>query len=63
MAQGSVSARQGDERVTMGLGTFGDLTRDSHGDLLPYGAVIRNIVDQAVHAEGTVKLLRSPDLR
>ena len=51
MAQRIVSARQSDERVTMGLGTFGDLTRDSHGDLLPYGAVIRNIVDQAVHAE------------
>ncbi len=37
--------------LELGLDTFGDVTVDSGGDLLPHAQVIRNIVDEAVLAD------------
>ncbi|GAA3771487.1 LLM class flavin-dependent oxidoreductase [Microbacterium kribbense] len=39
------------QRVELGLDTFGDVTRDEHGELLTQAQTIRNIVDQAVLAD------------
>ncbi|ROT33070.1 LLM class flavin-dependent oxidoreductase [Micromonospora sp. HM5-17] len=38
-------------RVEFGLDSFGDVTVDEAGRRLPYGQVIRNVVDQAVLAD------------
>ncbi|MBC7725225.1 MAG: LLM class flavin-dependent oxidoreductase [Burkholderiaceae bacterium] len=37
--------------LELGLDTFGDVTRGADGTLLPYGKVIRDLVDQAVLAD------------
>jgi alkanesulfonate monooxygenase SsuD/methylene tetrahydromethanopterin reductase-like flavin-dependent oxidoreductase (luciferase family) len=37
--------------LEFGLDTFGDVTDDANGNPKPYGAVIRDIVDQAVLAD------------
>jgi probable LLM family oxidoreductase len=37
--------------LELGLDTFGDVTADDAGNLLPYDQVIRNIIDQAVLAD------------
>ncbi|PRY33381.1 LLM class flavin-dependent oxidoreductase [Pseudosporangium ferrugineum] len=37
--------------VEFGLDTFGDVTAGPDGELLPYGQVIRNVVEQAVLAD------------
>ncbi|MBR0827028.1 LLM class flavin-dependent oxidoreductase [Bradyrhizobium manausense] len=37
--------------LELGLDTFGDVTRDANGALLPYAQVIRNVVDEAVLAD------------
>ncbi|WP_329110369.1 LLM class flavin-dependent oxidoreductase [Micromonospora sp. NBC_01699] len=37
--------------VEFGLDTFGDVTVDAEGNRLPYGQVIRNVVEQAVLAD------------
>jgi probable LLM family oxidoreductase len=37
--------------VEFGLDTFGDVTVDAEGHRLPYGEVIRNVIDQAVLAD------------
>jgi len=41
------------ENVELGLDTFGDVTRDAAGDLVPYHQVIRDVVDQGVLADQT----------
>jgi len=38
-------------RLELGLDTFGDVTADADGRLLPYPQVIRNVVEQAVLAD------------
>jgi hypothetical protein len=38
-------------RLELGLDTFGDVTADADGTLLPYAQVIRNVIDQAVLAD------------
>jgi probable LLM family oxidoreductase len=38
-------------RLELGLDTFGDVTADADGKLLPYAQVIRNVIDQAVLAD------------
>jgi len=37
--------------VELGLDTFGDVTAGPDGELLPYGAVLRNVVEQGVLAD------------
>lgn len=37
--------------LELGLDTFGDVTRDANGALLPHAQVIRNVVDEAVLAD------------
>jgi len=37
--------------VEFGLDTFGDVTADAQGERVPYGQVIRNVVDEAVLAD------------
>ena len=37
--------------LELGLDTFGDVTVDSDGNLLPYDQVIRNVIDEAVLAD------------
>ncbi|MEY9886091.1 putative LLM family oxidoreductase [Bradyrhizobium sp. USDA 328] len=37
--------------LEFGLDTFGDVTRDAAGDMLPHAQVIRNVVDEAVLAD------------
>ncbi|WP_250007200.1 LLM class flavin-dependent oxidoreductase [Actinoplanes sp. M2I2] len=37
--------------ITFGLDTFGDVPEDDHGNLLSYGAAIRQVVDEAVLAD------------
>ncbi|MEG6508109.1 LLM class flavin-dependent oxidoreductase [Methyloligella sp. 2.7D] len=37
--------------IELGLDTFGDVTRDADGTLLPQGEVIRNVVEEAVLAD------------
>ncbi|WP_240670709.1 LLM class flavin-dependent oxidoreductase [Actinoplanes solisilvae] len=39
--------------ITFGLDTFGDVPEDDHGNLLSYGATIRQVVDEAVIADQT----------
>ena len=38
-------------QLDMGLHTFGDVTADVDGALLPHAVVIRNLVDQAALAD------------
>lgn len=38
-------------RLELGLDTFGDVTADADGKLLPYAQVIRDVIDQAVLAD------------
>jgi probable LLM family oxidoreductase len=38
-------------RLELGLDTFGDVTVDTSGKRLPYGEVIRNVIEQAVLAD------------
>ena len=38
-------------RLEFGLDTFGDITRDAAGTLLPQAQVIRNVIDEAVLAD------------
>src|SRR5262245_26548189 len=38
-------------RLELGLDTFGDVTVDAEGRLVPFGQVLRNVVDEAVLAE------------
>jgi probable LLM family oxidoreductase len=38
-------------RLELGLDTFGDVTADADGKLLPYAQVIRNVIEQAVLAD------------
>jgi probable LLM family oxidoreductase len=38
-------------RVEFGLDTFGDVTRDAAGTLLPQAQVIRNVIDEAILAD------------
>ncbi|MDF0494881.1 LLM class flavin-dependent oxidoreductase [Bradyrhizobium yuanmingense] len=37
--------------LEFGLDTFGDVTRDASGDMIPHAQVIRNVVDEAVLAD------------
>ena len=37
--------------LELGIDTFGDVTADADGHLLPYGQVIRNVVDEGVLAD------------
>src|ERR1044072_4334603 len=37
--------------LEFGLDTFGDVTRDASGAMLPHAQVIRNVVDEAVLAD------------
>lgn len=37
--------------VQFGIDTFGDITADAEGDLLPHDAVVRNVIDEAVMAD------------
>ncbi|MCU1660096.1 MAG: luciferase [Pseudonocardia sp.] len=37
--------------IVLGLDTFGDVTRDEHGQLLSHAQAIRNLVEQGVQAE------------
>jgi probable LLM family oxidoreductase len=39
------------QKLELGLDTFGDVTIDDDGERLPYAQVIRNVVDQAVLAD------------
>src|SRR5882762_11701175 len=39
------------DKVELGLDTFGDVTVDDDGSLLPEARVIRNVVDEAVLAD------------
>ncbi len=47
MAKGTIMA----DTIELGLDTFGDVTFDAAGKLLPQAQVIRNLVDQAVLAD------------
>ena len=38
-------------RIELGLDTFGDVTDDSEGNLLPQAQVLRNLVEQGVLAD------------
>jgi hypothetical protein len=38
-------------RRELGLDTFGDVTADADGKLLPYAQVTRNVIEQAVLAD------------
>jgi probable LLM family oxidoreductase len=38
-------------KIQFGVDTFGDVTVDTNGEPLPYGQVIRNVVEQAVLAD------------
>jgi hypothetical protein len=38
--------------IELGLDTFGDVTADATGRLLPHAQVIRNVVEEAVLADG-----------
>src|SRR5690606_32078301 len=40
------------DQIELGLDTFGDVTNDAEGKLLPQAQVIRNVVEQAVLADG-----------
>ena len=37
--------------VQFGIDTFGDITADTNGDLLPGDAVVRNVIEEAVLAD------------
>ena len=37
--------------LEFGLDTFGDVTKDATGSMLPHAQVIRNVVDEAVLAD------------
>ena len=39
-------------QLELGLDTFGDVTADADGQLLPHAQVLRNVVEQAVLADG-----------
>ena len=39
------------QHLELGLDTFGDVTTDAEGNLLPHAQVLRNVVDQAVLAD------------
>lgn len=39
------------DAVSLGLGTFGDVTQDANGVALPYAEVIRNVLDEAILAD------------
>src|SRR5690606_8742805 len=41
------------DQIELGLDTFGDVTKDGEGKLLPQAQVIRNVVEQAVLADET----------
>src|ERR1051325_9725662 len=39
------------EKIELGLDTFGDVTWGADGNPIPYGEVLRNVVEQAVVAD------------
>ncbi len=39
------------QQIELGLDTFGDVTSDSNGELLPQAEVIRNVIEEAVLAD------------
>ena len=46
-----MSGQEVESRLELGLETFGDVTRDADGRMLPHAQVIRNVIDEAVLAD------------